>query len=66
MIDRFCTLNIYRWWDLKMAEIGTQFALEQIRLDWFINDLLLGYALGANNFKISSVYNIKDWFLLIW
>lgn len=43
-----------------MAEIGRQFALEQIRLDWFINDLLLGYALGANNFKISSVYNIKD------
>lgn len=66
MIDRFCTLNIYRWWDLKMAEIGSQFALEQIRLDWFINDLLIGYDLGANNFKISSVYNIKDWFLLIW
>ena len=44
MIDRFYTLNIYRWWDLKMAEIGRQFALEQIRLDWFINDLLLSYA----------------------
>lgn len=43
-----------------MAEIGSQFALEQIRLDWFINDLLIGYDLGANNFKISSVYNIKD------
>ena len=27
-----------------MAEIGRQFALEQIRLDWFINDLLLSYA----------------------
>ena len=45
MIDRFCILNIYRWWDLKVAEIGRQFALEQIRLDWFINDLFLSYAL---------------------
>lgn len=42
-----------------MAEIGRQFALEQERLDQFINHLLLGYALGTNNFKISLVYSIK-------
>lgn len=29
-----------------MAEIGRHFALEVI-LDWFINHLLLGYALGT-------------------
>lgn len=41
-----------------MAEIGRHFALEVI-LDWFINHLLLGYALGTNSFKISLIYSTK-------
>ena len=60
MIDRFYTLNIYRWWDLKMAEIGRQFALEQIRLDWFINDLLLSYAFSQFSSVAQSCPTLCD------
>ena len=43
-----------------MAEIGRQFALEQIRLDWFINDLLLSYAFSQFSSVTQSCPTLCD------